>query len=74
MDLHSLHGQFSVCYFLIVLLEVSNDVSFLNSLGTIFQISGPRYDILSFPQKPHLKFGKLSCENCCKLSLLSLRK
>ena len=49
-DSHSLHGQFSGCHFLISFLKACN-VSFLNSLDTIFQIFGRRNEILSVPQK-----------------------
>ena len=66
-DLHSLHGQVLGCQFLISFLKTSNDVSFLNSLGRIFQIFGPRNEILSVPQKILLTFGKSNCENCRKL-------
>ena len=48
-DLHSLHGQFSGSHFLISFLKACNDVSFLNSLGTIFHIFRPRNEILSIP-------------------------
>ena len=65
-DLHSLQGQFSGCHFLISFLKASN-VSFLKSLGTIFQIFGLRNEILSVPQKTLLIFGKLNCENCRNL-------
>ena len=50
-DLHSLHGQFSSCHFVISSLKARNDISFLNSLGAIFQIFRPRKEILSVPQK-----------------------
>ena len=66
-DLHSLHGQFSGCHFLISFLKTSNDVSFLKSLGKIFQILGPRNEILSLLQKTFLTFGKSNCENYHKL-------
>ena len=50
-DLHSLHGQLSGCHFLISFLKASNDVSFLKSLGKIFETLGPRNEILSVLQK-----------------------
>ena len=53
-DLHSLHGQFSSCHFVISSLKARNDISFLNSLGAIFQIFRPRKEILSVPQKNFL--------------------
>ena len=66
-DLHSLHGQFSSCHFLISFLKACNDVSFLNSLETIFQIFGLRNEILSVPQRALLTFGNSNCENCHEL-------
>ena len=66
-DLHSLHGQFSSCRFLISFLKACNDVSFLNSLETIFQIFGLRNEILSVPQRALLTFGNSNCENCHEL-------
>ena len=71
-NLHSLHGQFSGCHFFFTFLKASNDVSFLNSLQTLFQIFGARNEILFVLQETLFKFGKLSCENCCKLALLLL--
>ena len=65
-DLHSLHGQFSGYHFFTVFLKASNDVSLLNSFGTIFQFFGPRNEILSVPQKALFTFGKSNCENCRK--------
>ena len=56
-DLRILHRQFSGCHFLISFLKASNDDSFVNSQGTIFQIFGPRNEILSVSQKK-LTFGK----------------
>ena len=53
--LHGLHGQFLGCYFLISFLKACNDVSFSNSLITIFQIFGPRNEILFVPQKHFLR-------------------
>ena len=50
-DLHSLRGQFSGFHFLSSFFKACNDVPFLNSLGTIFQIFGPRNEILSVSQK-----------------------
>ena len=51
-DSHSLHGQFSGsgCFF-ISFLKAYDFFAFLNSFGTIFQISGPRNEMLSVPQK-----------------------
>ena len=66
-DFYSLNGQFSACHFLFSFLKACNDVSFLNSLGTIFQIFGPRNEILPVPQKTLLAFGNTNCENCRKL-------
>ena len=66
-ELHSLHGQFSGCHFLISFLKACNNVFLLNSLGTIFQIFGPRSEILFVPQKALLTFGNSNCENCRKL-------
>ena len=66
-DLHSLHGQFSGSHFLISFLKACNDVSFLNSFETIFQIFGPKNEILSVPQKTLLVFANSNCENCRKL-------
>ena len=66
-DLHSLHGQFSGCHFLISFLKAFNDVSSFNSLGTIFQIFGLRIEILSVPQRALLTFGNSNCENRHKL-------
>ena len=66
-DLHSIHGQFSGSHFLISFLKACNDVSFLNSLGTIFQYLDPTNEILSFPQKTLLTFNNSNCENCRKL-------
>ena len=63
-DLHSQNGQFSGYHFLITFLKAFNEISFLNSSGTIFQIFGPRNEILSVPLKTFLTFGKLNCENC----------
>ena len=65
--LHRLQGLFPSCDFLIGFLKTSNDVSFLNSLGTIFQIFGLRNEIFSVPQKPLLKLGQLNSKNCRKL-------
>ena len=56
-DSHSLHEQFPGSHFLIGFLEACNDVSFLNSLGTIFQIFWPRNEILSVPQEILLTSG-----------------
>ena len=66
-DLHSLHGQFSGSHFLISFLKACNNVSSLNSLGTIFHIFGPRNEILSDPQEIRLTFGNSNCENCRKM-------
>ena len=66
-DLHSLHGQFSGSHFLISFLKACNDASFLNSFETIFQIFGPKNEILSVPQKTLLVFANSNCENCRKL-------
>ena len=66
-DLHSLHGQFSSCHFVISSLKARNDISFLNSLGAIFQIFRPRKEILSVPQKKRPTFGTSNCENSRKL-------
>ena len=66
-NLHSLHEQFSGRHFLISYWKTCNDVSFLNSLGTIFQILGPINEILSVPQKTLFTFGNSNCENCRKL-------
>ena len=66
-DLHSLHGQFSGSHFLISFLKACNNVSSLNSLGTIFHIFGPRNEILSVPQEILLPFGNSNCENCRKM-------
>ena len=66
-DLHSLHGEFSGCHFLVSFLKACNDVSFINSLGTIFQIFGRRNKTLSVPEKTLLTFGNSNCENCRKL-------
>ena len=66
-DLHSLHGQFSGSHFLISFLKACNNVSSLNSLGTIFHIFGPRNEILSVPQKILLTFVNSNFENCRKL-------
>ena len=49
--LHSLHGQFSGCHFLISFLKASTDVFFLISFGTTFQIFRARNEILSVSQK-----------------------
>ena len=70
-DLHSLHRQFSGSHFLISFLKACN-VSFLNSFGTIFQIFGPRNEILSVPQNTLLTFGNSNRENCHKLESLFL--
>ena len=37
--------------------------AFINLLGTIFQIFGPKNEILCVPQKALLIFDKLNCEN-----------
>ena len=66
-DLHSLHGQFSGSHFSVSFLKACNDVFFLNSLGTIFQIFGPINQIFSVPEKALLTFGNSNCENCLKL-------
>ena len=66
-DLHSLHGQFSSCHFVISSLKARNDISFLNSLGAIFQIFRPRKEILSVPQKKNPTFGASNCKNSRKL-------
>ena len=50
--------SFQFAIFLISFLKASNDVYFLNSLGTIFQIFGERNEILSVKQKTLLTFGK----------------
>ena len=47
--LHILHGQFSVIHFLIPpLKEDKGDFCFI-SAGTIFQISGPKFEMVSKP-------------------------
>ena len=46
---HILHGQFSGIHFLIsTLKEYKNDFCFI-SAGTIFQIFGPKYEMISKP-------------------------
>ena len=71
-DLHSLHGQFSGPHFIISCLKACNDIFFLNSLGTKFQIFERRNEILSVPRKALLTFGNSNCENCRKLQSLFL--
>ena len=74
-NLHSLHEQFSGCHFLISFLKASNDVSFLNSLGTIFQIFGPTNEILSAPQKHVLyllNYIVTTVVNCNHYSLIEI--
>ena len=60
-DLYGLHGQFLISF-----LKAYN-VSFINSVGIMFQIFGPNNKILSVPKKTFLTLGKSNCENCCKL-------
>ena len=66
-DLHSLYGQFACSHFLISFLKACHDVSFLNSLRVIFQIFGPRNEIIPFQQKTPFTFGNSNYENCRKL-------
>ena len=61
-DLCGLHGQFLISF-----LKAYNDVSFINSVGIIFQIFGPSNKMLSVLKKTFLTLGKSNCENCCKL-------
>ena len=55
-NLHSQHGQFSGCQFLISFLKTFKDFS-LNSPGTIFQMIRPKNEILPVEQKTLLTFG-----------------
>ena len=47
--LHSLHGQFSGCHFLICGLKELTSSNSFNILGTRFHILGPKLDRLSDP-------------------------
>ena len=47
--LHSLHGQFSGCHFLICVLKELTSSNSFNVLGTKFHILGPKLDKLSEP-------------------------
>ena len=73
-DLHSLHGQFSGCHFLISSLKASNNVSFLNSLATISQIFVPRNEILLFQKKYFLQSNHVvkTVANCNHYSLVEI--
>ena len=55
--LHSLHGQFIGCHFFITLLKALIVLNSLNSGCTIFQIFGPKYDMLSVPLYTLQTFG-----------------
>ena len=47
--LHSLHGQFSGCHFLICVLKELTSSNSFNVLGTKSHILGPKLDKLSEP-------------------------
>ena len=69
-DLHRLHGQFSGCHFFISFVKACKDVSFLNSLGTIFLIFGPRNEVLSVLQTT-IQIVKIVV-NCNHYSLIEI--
>ena len=48
-DLQSRHGQFSGFHFFISDLNVSRLLAFFNLSGKMFQIVGPKYEMLSDP-------------------------
>ena len=60
--LHSLHRQFYGHQFLIPDLKLLKDFTFFNSVGTIPQIIGPKYDRLSVPLYTLLTGGIEKCE------------
>ena len=62
--LHSLYEQF---FGFQSFLKVTTPVSFFNSKGTVSQILGPKYKILSLPWKTDLKFGIAESEFIVKL-------
>ena len=73
-NLHSLHGQFSGCLFLITFLKACN-VSFLNSLGIIFHIFGSRNQTLSVYKKHFLNLVieiEETVVNCNHYSLIEI--
>ena len=47
--LHSLHGQFSGCHFLICVLKELTSSNHFSGLGTKLNILGPKFDKLSEP-------------------------
>ena len=55
--LHSLHGQFFGFHSLISFLKASTLVNSFNSKGTISQILGTKYEILSLPWKTDVTFA-----------------
>ena len=65
--LHSLHGQFFGFHSLIPFLKAATLINSFNSKGTISQILGPNYEILSVPWKTDLTFGITKSELIRKL-------
>ena len=65
--LHSLHGQFFYFYILIPFLKAITLVNSFNSKGTISQILGLTYEILSLPWKTDITFGIAKSELIRKL-------
>ena len=56
--LYSLHGQFFGFHPLMPFLKATTTlVNSFNSKGTISQILGPKYEILSLPWKTDITFG-----------------
>ena len=64
---HSLHGQFFGIQSLIPFLKATTLVNSFNSKGTISQILGPKYEMLSLPWKTDLTFGIAKSELIRKL-------
>ena len=65
--LYSLHGQIFGFHSLIPSLKATALVNSFNSKGTISQILGPKYEILSLPWKTKLTFYIGKSELICKL-------
>ena len=55
--LHNLHGQFSGFHFLIPFLKATALANSFNANGAIFNILGPKHEILSLPWKTDHTFG-----------------
>ena len=65
--LNSLHGQFFGFHSLISFLKTTTLVKSFNSKGTISQILGRKYELISLPWKTDLTFGIAKSELICKL-------